>query len=395
MIVICSTPDALDRPQSRYNKMESYVVFPLTKKSALLYFLTFHLVSTFHTHSSTSHGQELTAEELLKSHDKVTSAPIRKYNNLNIFGFVTPWNRRGEQVSLSEAERGRIDTVSPVTYLVTPAGITGGHDYTTEYYDKVHEFGSRVIPRLLFEHTAWSVPLFRQLADDLQALIGEVLTLCRRHKFEGVVIEIWQTLLAVNALSSQAADDSLKLVRRLGLSLRELDLISVLVLPPYGQDVAQHGVTDKRMGDLGIAYSYFVIMTYDFTTPGKAAGPMAPSSWVRAVGEYICQKSSLGEKVLLGINFYGVDFVHEGEGSRHIVGHEIIELVQRYKPEMVWLPSVEEHAFQYSNDGVHRVVFYPSRMSISKRLAVANDTGCGGVAIWDLGQGLDHFFEEF
>lgn len=345
---------------------------------------------------------DITADDIIKWHDKVQDAPIRNHNNLNIFAFVTPWNSKGESVSLAESERGRLDMASPVTYQVTPSGIQGGHDYTSEYYARLRQLGTRVIPRLLFEHGAWSLLDFQQLGKSTQPLIQQIVSLCRDNEFEGVVIEIWQTLLSTNAFSPPTVKSSLQLVRSIGTSLRDADILTVLVLPPYNQDFAHHGVEKDRIQQLSIAYSYFVVMTYDFSTLGGEPGPMAPSSWVRSVAEYLSQKCRLGDKVLLGLNFYGMDFVTQQGGngqdeqqSRHVLGHDIIQLLQDHKPKLVWIPSVEEHAFQYSIGKVHRAVFYPTRTSISKRLAIANDVGCGGVAIWDLGQGLPHFFEEF
>lgn len=342
----------------------------------------------------------LTYDEILNDHDKVQDAPSRKHNNLNILGFLTPWNTRGINVTLNEAERGRLDVASPVTYQVTLDTVEGGHDYDQEFYDTVTKRGARVYPRFLFEHSTWTLEAMQSLARDTETLANRIIAICKDHGFSGAVIEIWQTCVANGALSPLHAPETIKIMRHLGMHLRDANLHTVLVLPPYAQPVPQHGVSSDSIQELSIGYSQFVVMTYDFTTPGsKKPGPMAPSSWMRDVAKFFVTECGLGDKVLLGLNFYGVDFaprgVHLGGKDRHVVGHEVIKLLTDHKPELLWVDEIKEHAFIYKHEEKKHIVFYPTRESISARLTIAEETGCGGVAIWDLGQGLDHFFEEF
>lgn len=346
------------------------------------------------------HASELKSEDVVNNHNKVNDAPIRKHNNLNILGFLTPWNARGKDVALGEAERSRLDIVSPVTFQVTPDDIKGGHDYDQTFYDSVMKHGARVYPRFIFEHSAWPFETVQKLGTDSETLANRIITKCKEHRFEGVVLELWQTFIANGALSQRHAHDTLGILRRFGINLRDANLHTVLVLPPYAQPVEQHGVTPDSMRELSIGYSQFIAMTYDYTTPGaKKPGPIAPVAWVHAVAKFLSTECRLEDKVLLGLNFYGVDFaprgVQRGGEDRHIVGHEVIALLEQHKPELIWVEEVQEHAFVYKDDEKRRIVFYPTRQSIAARLSIAEETGCGGVAIWDLGQGLDHFFEEF
>lgn len=342
----------------------------------------------------------LKSDDIITNHDKVNDAPTRKHNNLNVLGFLTPWNSRGKDVTLKEAERSRLDIAAPVTFQVTPDGINGGHDYDQTFYDSVMKHGARVYPRFIFEVSAWPSEAVQKLETQSEAIASRIIAKCKEHKFQGVVLELWQTFIVNGALSPMRADATFGTLRRFGIRLRDADLHTVLVLPPYARPVQEHGVYPESMRELSMGYSQFITMTYDFTNPGATKpGPVAPAPWVRAVAKFLATECGLEDKVLLGLNFYGVDFaprgVHRGGEDRHIVGHEVIALLEKHRPEWVWVDEAQEHAFVYKDDDKRRIVFYPTRQSIAKRLSIAEETGCGGVAIWDLGQGLDHFFEEF
>lgn len=60
---------------------------------------------------------------------------------------------------------------------------------------------------------------------------------------------------------------------------------------------------------------------------------------------------------------------------------------------MQWEKNIGEHFFLYSDENNEKhAVFYPSLMSISMRLEEAHLWGTG-LSIWEIGQGLDYFFD--
>lgn len=279
-----------------------------------------------------------------------------------------------------------------------PIGLSGGHDFDDDFYTQLSQAGSRVYPRVLFER--WTRVDFRRFADNTDAVAKEVAAMCEKRGFEGVVLEIWQALLGAGLLQGGEKELYVGVVRALGEGIRKRDIRTVLVLPPYARDVGGDGIVAADLGGLGIGFNQFVAMTYDFSMPGGKAGPMAPMGWVKAVVKYLTDDCRLGRKVLVGINFYGVDFAQRGSGEegaadRHVVGHDYVSLLKEHKPEIVWLDEVGEHAFGYGRGKEQHVVFYPSRKSIAERVALAESWQCGGIAIWELGQGLNHFFDEF
>ena len=95
--------------------------------------------------------------------------------------------------------------------------------------------------------------------------------------------------------------------------------------------------------------------------------------------------------MLLGLNFYGNDYV-EPSGSRSLLGHEYIELLKSFNPTLIWNKRTKEHVFEYDKGGMHHKVYYPSVTSIQKRLDLAKKYGLG-ISIWEIGQGLDYFYD--
>ncbi|KAJ6723067.1 CHITINASE DOMAIN-CONTAINING PROTEIN 1 FAMILY MEMBER [Salix koriyanagi] len=134
----------------------------------------------------------------------------------------------------------------------------------------------------------------------------------------------------------------------------------------------------------------FSFMTYDYSSPHNP-GPNAPLKWIRFTLQILLGNSgarALANKIFLGINFYGNDFVlSEGsEGGGAITGREYLSLLEKHKPKLQWEKNSGEHFFLYVDDRqIKHAVFYPSLMSISIRLEEARLQGAG-ISIWEIGQ---------
>lgn len=86
-------------------------------------------------------------------------------------------------------------------------------------------------------------------------------------------------------------------------------------------------------------------------------------------------------------------FKQSGLGGGPIIGREYLSLLERYRPSLQWEINSAEHYFVYTGDqNDQHVVFYPSLLSIAKRLEEAHSWGAG-ISIWEIGQGLDYFFD--
>lgn len=186
-----------------------------------------------------------------------------------------------------------------------------------------------------------------------------------QYGFDGIVLEIPVVEQVVSLIQAIKRALSAKLL--------------ILVIQPTHLD-EEHSRIYEIIAPLMDFVDRFSLNMYDYST-----GPNAPTEWIQRLKTSIrASLPTMLTKVLMGIPFYGYD------DREPIVGRQYLDLLRNEQPELKWDEKAEESYFTYQNG--QKRVYYPSMRFLARRLEIAG-SDFGGIAIWELGQGLDMFYD--
>lgn len=223
--------------------------------------------------------------------DSFSSDSARRFPDLPVLGYVTPWHSRGKQ--LVEDNRQKFDLVSPVWYTIHAQGdgyeVQGGPpaQEDEEWYRRLQQAATssaeggaeskplQVVPRFMLD--GWDEGDYRQLifnATRWQMLSDVVLDVVKEKGFDGVVFEAGAAHALPQSLVtlSEALHDNEKLLIVVMQPIRtpggEFDALA-------GNQAAMIEATNnmilRALPQLSLVADYFSIMTYDMSGPGGRA----------------------------------------------------------------------------------------------------------------------------
>ncbi|XP_013787202.1 chitinase domain-containing protein 1-like [Limulus polyphemus] len=338
--------------------------------------------------------QNVKSKDILKEH-KAFSVPKATESQFvgAVIAYVTPWNSHGYDIA--KLFGAKFTYVSPVWLQLKPKPeggyrIEGQHDIDKGWISEVRKTNKKVkiVPRVIFE--SWTYTSLSKLFTSVNSQLEVSQLLVDFGKvsgFDGYVVELW------SMLGGQMKEELSSFLEFFGTTMRNNFMDFILVIPPPLYHRNKPGMfTHEDFVRLAPFVTAFSLMTYDYSNPERP-GPNSPVPWMKKCVEHLVpnKNSADRKKILLGLNFYGYDYTSVGGGP--IIGSQFLEVLEKYNPKLQWDNSSQEHFMQYrAEENDRHTLFYPTLYSIDVRLHLAQELGTG-VSIWEVGQGLDYFYD--
>ncbi|KAG1176104.1 hypothetical protein G6F70_000068 [Rhizopus microsporus] len=270
----------------------------------------------------------------------------------------------------------------------------GEHDVDQSWMSEVRDIYTgkgKIVPRFQFRGwTGEDLRAFITSEQEMQHLAKELNNQVIKYNFDGVVIECGYPAFFQKFL--------IELSMLLHQDQREL----IVVLPSITDQYKQ--LMTPEMFDVMAQYiDKFSLMTYDYSSHDPNGGPNAPIEWIMDNIEYLTNSNNR-HKLMVGLNMYAMSYLSTRPPEPLVLKTVIEKLSLPRQDELLLDDEVDENEelnwdkasqeawfMDIDEEGIEQgVIWMPTLRSIRNRLRLAEDYGVG-VALWEVGQGLDYF----
>ncbi|KAI9330021.1 glycoside hydrolase superfamily [Zopfochytrium polystomum] len=340
--------------------------------------------------------KRVSAGEILREHAKYSKsgASVPGFNERSLV-YVTPWNNHGYDVA--KMFRGKFTHVSPVWYNIHPTEpgkpvykLQGGHDVDKDWIADVRAptangKRAKVVPRfILQEFTRDDILPLATTPTHQKALADLIVGECVAQGFDGFVFELH--------VAGHAPDIVVQISK--AARARSPALEFFLVVPPDNPRLEQNVFEHRHFEYLKDYVDRFSLMTYDYSDPNRP-GPNSPIDWIQSNVLRLSPEMEDRSRLLVGTNMYGNLFV--GDQGETVVASTYLDFLQRNENgiKFRWDKESEEHVIEFrTGEGARAELWYPTLKSVDQRLSLFEELGVG-VSVWEIGQGLDYFYDLF
>ncbi|EDQ90262.1 uncharacterized protein MONBRDRAFT_1599, partial [Monosiga brevicollis MX1] len=306
-----------------------------------------------------------------------------------VLAYLTPWNQGGYAVA--ERFASKFTHIAPVWFQIVRQGpenyqIRGEQDVRSAWLESMRKAAPhvKIVPRVIVEElTPESLGALLTEKIEQRAFVQEVSRVTQKFGLDGIVLELWSRI----QMTPEVRPLMTTTVRNLGKRLHHKNLTLGLVVPPFVESFGP-----AELAALEADVDLFSMNTYDFSQP-TTAGPNAPYDWVRKCVQDLRPTATAAPKLCVGLNFYGN--IYGPQGGSAIVGHQYLDILRAQGPNIrtTWNSRAREHTMQFTTVQGPSSLYFPTTRSIAERVHLARDLGTG-LALWEIGQGIDHFYQE-
>lgn len=355
--------------------------------------------------------------EWIMLHYNECSAPDHKHFKGETLAYVTPWNSAGWGFAVKYARK--LDYVVPVWHQVSVADdglIEVKGDGNETWVQEVHKVNpnTKVVPRVILEKTSKKAyALLLDTDKDIDAFAKQLISFANDHKYPGLTMELWLpgSALLNNSKTGEEMALHIRFIERVAKAFKRAGVLLILPVPP-ARAYQYNDFDSGAFLRLSPFVHRFHVMTYDFST--STAGPNSPLVWIESMIDFLFYKfdaegmeeeeadakyMEIVRKIMIGLPFYGYLYTplpkaksekSRTHSSEPITGNDYLDMINDYKPTLEWQEKYHEHSFKLPRTS--QEVYYPTQTMLALRLEAAARLSLG-VGIWELGQGLDLFFD--
>jgi len=261
-----------------------------------------------------------------------------------------------------------------------------------------HGMGLKVLP--LINGSGSTINTILKSPAAREKLIQEIVTLINDTNTDGVVID-FETPLDYGVKEDPndgVRNDLTAFMASLYAELKPMNKVVIMTVMPRSS-ASQYWLDAFDYGALSQVVDYMHVMTYDHHYRTSAPGPIAPYPWIKQVLTYIQNQGVDMSKVLMGIPYYGRDWVVSGKDSSGNPTYDstaygyskALEIAENYGATISYYKyngndPVGTPTFKYTDEkGVEHTVFFDDLVSWDAKLSIAREFGLAGVGAWSMG----------
>jgi spore germination protein len=310
---------------------------------------------------------------------------VIKNTHLQIKSSIPYWDQENAFISFQN-NITKHDYVNIFWYYLTDDNAIATYEYADEdrsIISMAHDNNVKVFATItnLPEEGGWDserVENMLRTKDSRKKHIDDIIEKLNEWNFDGVNIDYEE----VN--KSQKNKFSMFISELAEALHRDNKLLSISLHPKRAGNEGLGKFQDWKK--LSLHADQLTIMAFNEHYDEGEAGPIASIPWLEKIVAYSQYLEIPGEKVFLGIPFFGYDWNHDNdEAAVGLTYAGVQSLLNTHEADPKWDDTFKSPFFTYENDGDEHEVWYEDAQSVKEKIDLAQRTGLAGVSFWRLG----------